>query len=202
MSMILRRILPGLVLASCLALPAMAQNRVATIDLRKVFDNYWKKQQAEAALKERGAELDKEYKSLFDDYNKTQEDYKKLIASANDQSVTSEERDKRKTAAEAKLLEIKTSENGIKAFEADAREKLDSQKKRMRESILQDIRAAVNARAKTANYTLVIDSAAISVNDAPVVLYTNGENDLTDNILSQLNAAAPASSPPAKTSQK
>ncbi len=202
MSMILRRVLPGLLLAAWLAAPAMAQNRVATIDLRKVFDNYWKKPQAEAALKERGAELDKDYKGLIDDYTKTKEDYNKLLASANDQSVTTEEREKRKSAAEAKFQEIRTSENMLKTFEADARDKLDTQKKRMRESILQDIRTAVNAKAKTASYTLVIDSAAISVNDAPVVLYTNGENDLTDAILAQLNATAPPSAAATKGSGK
>ena len=201
MGKILPRILPGLMLASWLAVPAMAENRMATIDLRKVFDNYWKKQQAEAALKQRGAELEKEYKPLLEDYTRTQEDYKKLLASANDQSVTPEEREKRKASADAKLLEIKTSENMLKQFETNAKDTVATQKKRLLDSILEDIRAAVNARAKAANYTLVIDSSAISANETPMALYANGENDLTDKILAQLNATAPASSS-AKTSDK
>ena len=40
------------VLLVCLAGPAWAQNRTATIDLRRVFDRYWKKQQAEAQTRE------------------------------------------------------------------------------------------------------------------------------------------------------
>ena len=189
-------------LVGMLATPAMGQNRIATIDLRKVFDNYWKKQEAEAALKKRGGDLDKELKGFMDDYKKLQDDYTKLLASANDQSVTPEERDKRKTAAEAKVAEIKTSENSIRTFEENAREQLDSQKKRMRDNILQDIRTAVNAKAKSAGYTLVVDSAADSINQTPVVLYTNGENDITDTILAQLNIGAPPTSPASDTTPK
>ena len=191
MKFILKKLSPGLVLACLMAMPAMAQTRIATIDLRKVFENYWKRQQAEAALKDRGASLDKELKGFMDDYKKTQEEYTKLVAAANDQSVTPEERDKRKTAAEAKMLEMKTSENTIRTYEDNAREQLDSQKKRMRESILADIRTAINAKAKIAGYTIVIDTASESFNQTPIVLYTTGENDMTDAILSQLNAGAP-----------
>jgi Skp family chaperone for outer membrane proteins len=191
MKFILKKLSPGLFLACLMALPAMAQTRIATIDLRNVFDHYWKREQAEAALKERGAGLDKELKGFMDDYKKTQDDYNKLVAAANDQSVTPEERDKRKTAAEAKLAEIETSKNTIRTFEENAREQLDTQKKRMRDTILSEIRTAINAKAKLAGYTMVVDTAADSFNQTPVILYTTGENDITEAILTQLNAGAP-----------
>jgi outer membrane protein len=197
MKIIFKRIVPAMVLLSLLTLPALAQTRIATVDLRKVFENYWKRQQAEAALKDRGAELDKEYKGFIDDYTKLKEDYNKLLTSANDQSVTPEEREKRKTAAEAKFLDIKTSEKTIQTFEGNAREQLDTQKKRMRDTILQEIRTVINAKAKAAGYGLVIDSASESINNTPVLLYTNGENDMTDSVLAQLNVGAP---PPSATS--
>ncbi|HWF18707.1 MAG TPA: OmpH family outer membrane protein, partial [Verrucomicrobiae bacterium] len=107
---------------------------------------------------------------------------------------TPEEREKRKTGAQNKLLEIETSKNSIRTFEDNAREQLDSQRKRMRDSILEDIRTAINAKAKNAGYTIVIDIAAESFNQTPIVMYTNGENDMTETILSQLNVGAP---PPA-----
>ncbi|HZV35795.1 MAG TPA: OmpH family outer membrane protein [Verrucomicrobiae bacterium] len=200
MKLILRRILPGLLLACLLTLPALGQTqKIATIDLRKVFDNYWKRQEAEAALKKRGADFDKELKGFMDDYKKLQDDYNKLLESANDQSVTPEEREKRKTAAQNKLAEIKTSENTIRTFEDNAREQLDSQRKRMRDGILDDIRTAVNAKAKSGGYAMVIDTAAESFNQTPVIMYTTGENDMTDAILAQLNVGAP---PPAASTNE
>jgi Skp family chaperone for outer membrane proteins len=194
--------LVALLLIGAATLPAFAQGqgRIGTIDLRKVFDNYWKRQQAEAALKERGVAMDKELKGFMDDYNKTKEEYKKLMAASQDQSKSQDERDKAKSAAEAKLLEIKTSENTIRTYEENAKDQLDSQKKRMRDSLLQDIQTAINAKAKVSGYSLVIDVAADSFNQTPVVLYTNGENDMTDVILAQLNAGAPP--PPADTTPK
>jgi Skp family chaperone for outer membrane proteins len=124
-----------------------------------------------------------------------------MVAAANDQSVTTEEREKRKTTAENKLREIKAAETGIRSFEDDAREKIESQKKRMRDTILVDIRAAISAKAKGAGYSLVIDSASDSLNQTPVILYNSGENDMTDAVLTQLNATAPPTAAPDSTTK-
>ena len=194
MKTIVKRFLPVVLLAGFLTSSAFAETRIATVDLQKIFTKYWKREQAEAALKERGAEMDKDYKALMDDYNKTKDDYGKLLAAANDQTVTAEERDKRKTAAESKLLEIKTAENTVQTFARNAQEQIESQKKRMRDTILQEIRTAITAKAKAQAFTVVIDVTGETALGTPFVLYTSGENDLTDDILKQLNVAAP---PPA-----
>jgi outer membrane protein len=203
----LKRILTGLILISALNLPAMGEVRIATIDLRKVFDNYWKRAQAQVAMDAKKEEIQKDLQGFRDDYLKSQQDYDRLVKAANDQSVTPEEREKRKSAEEAKLLELKTGENTIRQYQENARDQLDSQMKRMRDSLLVDIRAAINAKAKTSGFTLVIDVASESINGTPIVLYTTGENDLTDTILAQLNAGAPPPSadspkPAAKTDDK
>jgi outer membrane protein len=179
---------------------AFAQGRIGTVDLRRLFDNYWKTKQADAALKDRAADLDKEYKGLRDEYAKSKEDLQKLIASANDLAVSDAERDKRKKTADGKLKDLKDTEETIVQFEKQARTTLDEQRRRMRDNILGEIRTLVNAKAKSGGFTLVIDIAAESANNTPVVLYTNGENDLTPAILDQLNLGAPAE--PAKPAEK
>lgn len=192
----LKKVLPAIMLVCALTMPALGQSRIGTIDLQKVFQNYWKRAQAESALHERGTAMEKELKGFTDDYTKTKDEYTKLLTASQDQSKTQDERDKAKTAAESKLLELKTSENTIRTYEENAKDQLDSQKKRMRDSLLQDIQAAINAKAKSSGYTLVLDISADSFNQTPVVLYSSGENDMTDTILSQLNAGAP---PPSTT---
>src|SRR6266705_3080874 len=96
---LLRKLILGLLLMSLLSGSAWAQGKIATIDLRKVFDNYWKKKQAEASLKERQTDMEKEDRNMVDDYKKVKEEYQTLLASANDQAISTDERDKRKTAA-------------------------------------------------------------------------------------------------------
>ena len=38
----------------------------------------------------------------------------------------------------------------------------------------------------------MLDTAAESVQNTPIVLFSNNENDMTDAVLAQLNAGAPA----------
>ncbi len=192
MKSLLRKIVPGLLLVSLMSAPAWGQGRIATVDLRKVFDNYWKTKQADVALKDRAADIEKEHKSMLDDWKKAKEDYQTLLTEANNQTLSLEERDKRKKSAEDKFKQIKESEDAITQYERQARTTLDEQKKRMRDSILEEIRTTVNGKAKAAGYALVFDTVAESANNTPVILYSNNENDITEAVLSQLNAGAPA----------
>jgi outer membrane protein len=188
---LLRWVVAGSLLMSLLGGSAMAQARIGTVDLRKVFDGYWKKKQAEAALKERQNDMEKEDRNMVDDYKKAKEEYQSLLSSANDQAVSTEERDKRKNAAEEKLRRMKEMEDSITQYERQARTSMGEQSQRMRANILTEIRTVVNAKAKTGGFTFVVDTAAESVNSTPVFLYSSGENDITDSVLQQLNATAP-----------
>jgi outer membrane protein len=208
MKSLFRKIVPPLLLISLMGGFACAQGRIATVDLRKVFDNYWKTKQADAALKDRAADIEKDHKNMLDDWKKAKDEYQALLSEANNQTLSFEEREKRKKSAEDKLKQIKDSEDGIAQYERQARTTLDEQRKRMRDSIVEEIRAAVNSKAKSAGFALVIDAGAESGNGnpaagtpgTPVFLYVNNENDITDAVLSQLNAGAPAETP--KTEEK
>src|ERR1051325_9466410 len=196
----LLKIVPGLLLITLLSSSAWAQGRIATIDLKRLFDSYWKTKQADASLKDRAADMEKEHKNMLDDWKKAKDDYQNLLASANDQAVSSEERDKRKKSAEEKLKFIKDTEDTILQYEKQARTTLEEQKRRMRDNILGEIRTLLNSKAKTGGFSLVVDTASESVNNTPIVLFTANDNDLTDAILAQLNANAPTETP--KTDEK
>ena len=194
MNCLLSKTLLALLAASFLTATAQAQTKIAVIDLKRVFDNYWKKKQAQALVDDQKADFDKKFKGMLDDYQKANDEYKKLIDSSTDQAVSTEERDKRKSAAEKKLLEINEIEQTADLFRKNSNENLGIQIRRMTDNILKDIREMVEAKAKAEGYTLVIDSSAqipTSVGSTPVLLYTNGQNDITAEILLQLNAGAP-----------
>ena len=168
-----------------------AEIKIGVVDLKKVFEGYWKTKQADAQLKDRAADLDKARKSLIEDFQKANEEYKKLIEGTNDQAISGEERDKRKSAAEKKLMEIKEIEQTIKLFDQNSRDNLGTQQRRMREKILDEIKELVNSKGKSGGYSMVLDVSAETPNLTPIVLYFGGENDLTTEVLTQLNAAAP-----------
>jgi outer membrane protein len=187
-----KKLILTVTLLAMLAGAASAQTRIATVDLSKIFTDYWKTKQATQALEERKSDLVKELEGFKDEQKKLMEQYQKLNAEANDQAVSTEERDKRKKATEAKLKELRESDESIKQFTARSDTDLKEQFKRMRTKVLDDIKETVNAKAKAGGYSLVLDTAAETINGTRVFLYTNGENDLTSVVLEQLNAAAPA----------
>jgi outer membrane protein len=172
---------------------ASAQGKVGVIDLRKVFDDYHKTKTADARLKDQAADLDRERKVMMEQYQKATDDYKASLEGANDQAVSSDEREKRKKTAESKLLDIKKLEQDISQFDRQARSTLEEEQRKYRDRILGEIRTLINNKAKAAGYTVVVDSAAETINKTPVVMYTNGENDLTTAVLADLNANAPPS---------
>jgi outer membrane protein len=194
-------ILTGALLA-CLSIPAAAQTKIATVDLRKLFEGYWKTKSVQTMLNERKAQLDNDDKVMRDDYKKASDEYQKLLTQANDQALSAEQRDKRKQAAADKFKQLQDSKNGIDQFERQAQITLTEQGQRMRENILAEIKAAVAAQAKMSGYTLVIDAAAETATATTTVLYSSGDNDITDAVLKRLNAgrtdstAAPVVSSP------
>jgi outer membrane protein len=191
MKHVLRIFFPAVLLMSLLSSSALAQQKIATVDMRKLFDGYWKTKQAESALNDRKAELDKEDRGFLDNLQKDREAYQKLLDAAADQAISADERDKRKQAAADKFAEIKDSQTAIVQFERQAQAALSSQTQRMRTDIIKEISAAVSAKAKAAGYTMVVDTASDNANQTPVVLYNDGQNDLTAAVLAQLNAGAP-----------
>lgn len=200
-------LLLGIAALAVLAVTAHAADRIAVVDLKKVFDGYWKTKQADLNLKEQAGELDKKRKDMLDDLKKAGDEYKKLVESATDSAVSLEERDRRKKSAESKLRELQEIEQSIRQFDQGARAQLGEKQRNLRDKIVVEIRDLVNKKAKTAGYAAVLDSAAESAAGTPILLFNASLPDLTEEIISQLNATAPAGAlgvpaPPAPASPK
>ncbi len=189
---LLSKLLIGMVATMLVSGPAMAQGKIGTVDLRKIFDNYWKTKQATQVLDDRKKDMEKEDNNMKEDLKKGAKEYDDMLAGVNDQAVSQEERDRRKKAAEEKLKSLKELQNTIDQYERQARSTLSEQSTRMRGNILTEIKNVLGAKAKTAGFFMVVDTAAESVNNTPLVMYSTTENDLTDSVLAQLNATQPA----------
>jgi len=175
-----------------LTAPSQAEtNKIGIIDMQRVWDKYWKTRQAQSQVDDQTADFEKRKKGMLEDYQKANREYNQILESAKDQAVSIDEREKRKSAAEKKMREIKEIEQDANLFQRTTEEQLKMQARRITENILRDIRDLVDAKAKAGGYTLVIDIAAKSAVGTPIVLYNNGQNDMTEEVLNQLNANAP-----------
>ena len=174
---------------------AAEAQKIATVDLRKVFDNYWRTKQADSKLKEDAADLEKDRKIMVDQFQKGEVEYKKLLDGANDPAISTAERDKRKKDAENELLSLRDLESRIKQFDTTSRATLGEKQRRIRDNILSEIRDTIKSKVKGGNYSLVVDTAAETPNGTPIILFSSSSDDLTDAVLTQLNVNAPLATP-------
>ncbi len=181
--------------------PAWAQTRIATVDMGKLIGGYYISKEARAQLDERKADMEKEHANMIEDWKKLRADYQTTLADANDQAVSADERERRRKLADNKLKQLKKSEDNLVEYERTAQSTYRDQVNRVQDKVIDEIRSVLEAKARSAGYTLVLDVAAIGANGIPVILYhSNNDSDLTQAILDQLNAAAPLQA--AKTPEK
>jgi len=123
---------------------ALADQKIATVDLKKLFDNYWKtRRQTPSRSAPPARHGDKGMKA---DLKKGSDDYQKLLLKVNDQAsppmnATAQQ------ATDEKLKQLqsqKSASNSLNARPAT----LGEQRQRMRENILIEIKVAVNAKPR------------------------------------------------------
>lgn len=185
-------LIAAVALTATLATPASwAQTKIAVINMKTVFDGYWKTKQSDAIVKDRQAEFQKNRTKMLEDYQKANEEYKTLTDQANDPAISSEEAAKRRKTAENKLLEIREIEQSISNLDKQFQSDIAEQVNRMRQNILRDIRDEVQTQARAGGFNLVFDTAAESANRTPVILFQSGLTDITQPVLDKVNQTAP-----------
>lgn len=173
-----------------------AEYRIATVDLGRVFTNYWKTKQAQVAIDEKRTDFEKRLKEMSSNFDKSKEEYQKMLDGMNDPAVSEQERAKRKKSADDKLKDLKEQNDALNEFSRGADSSIRESLNRTRDNIVSDIRAVVSSKAKADGYTLVIDTASQSVNGTPVILYNvPNESDITEAVIKQINVGAPADLP-------
>ena len=169
---------------------AWAETRIATVDFKKVYENYWKKQQSEKIINEMREDARKEHNNQINEIKKVNEEYQTIQSNATDPAISQDEREKRKKTAEDKLRQLRDMDKILREYDANAEARIRDQVERTLSRMVEEIRTVITAKAKSAGFSLVIDVAAVSGVGTPVVFYTNNENDMTEGVITALNVNA------------
>ncbi len=172
-----------------------AEQKIATVEMNRIFENYYKTKLANVTLRDEASGLLKSRKDLVEDYQKAGDDYKKALEEANNQALSADEREKRKKETEGKLLKVNDLRQQLEQFEKSATSQLEERQRIATEKIVAEIRAVISNQAKARGITLVLDSGVVGPSKTGVVLYNSGDHDLTDSVLKEINANAPADLP-------
>ena len=170
------------------ALSASAQSKIASVDMKKIFNGYLKTKTAQSIMDKKKSELIKELKDMAEGLDQARKDYKQLLDQANDQAISTDERDKRKASATEKSRDVSSRQVAFEQYQRQAETRLADESQRMVSGLVGDIQKAVADKARIGSYTLVVDTASASASGTPAVLYADPATDITPSVLAQLNA--------------
>jgi Skp family chaperone for outer membrane proteins len=183
------------------ALTASAQvpaGRIVTVDLNKVFTEYYKTPIASGKIKDTAESFNKELNEMVDNYKKEIEDLNKLREDQDKPEYTAEVRDQKRKAVSEKLAGTQKIQRDMD----DYRTSLQDQQLRMRQTIVKEIQDVIEKESRDAGYQLVLDKSGNTANAVPTVLFSQESLDITDKIIEVLNKNQPKATMTPKPSEK
>ena len=188
-----------------LALSASAQGpaaRIATIDLNKVFNDYYKTPMAQGKLKETVDSFTKEQDEMMTNYKKGIDELNKLREEQEKSEYTAEVREQKRKAVAEKLAETQKLQRDIEDYRTSHQKILQEQTQRMRQTILKEINEVVAKEARDQGYQLVLDKSGNTLNGVPTVIFSQDPLEITDEIVKVLNKNQPKTTEAPKPVEK
>lgn len=179
---------------------AQSMVKIGTVDMKKVFEGYYKTKDAEQRINEARNQAKKELEERMEGYQRGVNEVKKLNEEIENPALSREARETKSKTRDERVGELKNLEREINEFRSTREKQLQEQSGRMRQGIVDDITRVVNEKVKADNYDLVFDKSGMSLNGVAVVMSAKESYDFTDSVITILNrskgsdsaAAAPA----------
>ena len=161
--------------------------KIGTVDMKRVFESYYRTKDAEAKINEARNAAKKELEDRMDIAKKLVEEVRKLDDDINKPELSKEAKDQKLKIRSEKAGELNNLDREIREFQQSREKQLQEQSVRMRAGIVDDIKKVVDDKVKADNYTLVFDKSGPSLNGVPVVLNAHESYDFTDWVVTALN---------------
>ena len=165
--------------------------KIATVDLDKLFNDYYKTPIASTKLKEAADSYTKEQGEMLANYKKQIDELNKLREDQDKPEYTAAVREQKRKAVAEKLTETQKLQRDIEDYRAVHRRILEEQTQRMRQTILKEINDVIDKEARTAGYQLVFDKSGSTLNGVPTIVFAQDSMDITDEIAKILNKNQP-----------
>ncbi|MEM9444084.1 MAG: OmpH family outer membrane protein [Verrucomicrobiota bacterium] len=169
---------------------AIAELKIAIVDLEKVFNSYYKTEEAQARLKDQENSYKKELSDRQESFQKLMEQHRELKEAVEDPSLADSAKEDKLSRLKDKEQEIMSSRNKINEFLQTTRKLTMDQTQRMRSEILEEMDGTIKSITK-GKYNLVLDSTGKTLSGAPAIIHSEGIPDISDDIIAELNKSKP-----------
>ncbi|MEK0446155.1 MAG: hypothetical protein RLZZ399_1476 [Verrucomicrobiota bacterium] len=175
-----------------MSVSAQAQLKVGTIDMKQVFDSYYKTKDAEAKINEARTQAKKELDERLETFTKAQEEARKLNDEAGKPELSEKAKAEKAKSLNEKLQALGGLQREIQEFQQTRERQLSEQSVRSRNSLLEEINKVIEAKVKSGGFDLVFDKSGQSLNAVGVLIHSKESFDFTAEIVAELNKTKPS----------
>jgi Skp family chaperone for outer membrane proteins len=194
----MKKILLPIIIACVSALPTQAQT-VLTVDVSAVFNNL-KEVQTEIAKLNTAAD---EYRTYLQDrVTKIQADQKKvddLVAQSSNEAILQDSRDQYKKEAIAQNQTLNQEKSDAQQFQTQSNGVIQERQDGLVKSELEKIRTVVKQIAADKKASIVLNAS--NLNMVSAVLFSSSTVDVTQDVVTKLNADYAAAAPAAEATK-
>ena len=190
--------------ALCLATVASGSEKIAVVDLEKVFREYYKSRIAEETIRSQGETYRGYLVQLNDRREKLRAEVRVAIRNSQNFALAAEERLKAQQQAAKLEAQLKELDSEIELYQENMVKSIRELERAKRAEIVADIEKCVRKRAAAEGYLYVFDSSGKTMNEQPALLVFPPSCDLTKVVIEDLNRTAvkPRPAPPPLREQK
>ena len=171
---------------------AVADLKVATVDLGKAFQAFYKTKESNAKLKEKEDSYRKDLSDMQADYDHMVEEANKLKDAASDPTLSAAAQDEKKKALTAKIQDVQNMNRKLQETNSERSRELQDEEFRRRKEIVDEISKVVTDYSGPQGYDLVLDKSPSASTGVPTVLFNSPKLvDITNEVITKLNATAP-----------
>ena len=187
-----------------LASAASGAERIAVVDLDKVFREYYKSRIAEETIRAQGETYRGYLLQMNDRREKLRVEVRVAVQNSQNVALDPEEMHKARQKAAKLEADLKELDSEIALYQENMIKSIRELEQRKRTEIVADIEKCVRKRAAAEGYLYVFDSSGKTMNEQPALLVHPKSCDLTDVVIKDLNLTAvkPHPAPPTPPPKK
>jgi outer membrane protein len=170
----------------------VAQLKIASVDMSKVFAEYYKTKKANSELATTASGYEKELKDRAGELQRLEEEGKKLKEESENPAFTDEKRAEKRKVFDTKRSEFRLLAEQLQNLRTDRQRELKDREGKVRNSLVDEISKVIQDKAKKEGFSLVLDKTGLTFSGVPSVIYVQESMDITGEVIRILNASAPA----------
>ena len=171
---------------------AHAQIKFGTVDMNRIFSEYYKTKDAQTKYHDAEDAANKDLNNRVDTLKKNLQEISQINTDLEKTDLPKDEADAKKKDRDQKVAAARELDHQISDYRSTKQKGLQDQFLRMRKDIVDDIMKQVTSLVKAKSYDIVFDKSGLSAGAVPVVLYARDDFDFSQDVIDALNKDAPS----------